>query len=159
MGSLLEEVWKARNDLVFRGRKFDIFAVRKAVQLRLEESSLLQGKDIKNFRFRRHDLEVELLAIFWALQMGKEVGNSSIAIFFDAQMVVRALKERSFPPYWEVRRSAKKVLNFDVCNFLYIPRVDNRGAVNVAKKARSKGHFDGVFDKEGPPVVIPNYLV
>ncbi|KAF4372898.1 hypothetical protein F8388_004108 [Cannabis sativa] len=104
-------------------------------------------------------VEVELLAIFWALQMGKEVGNSSIAIFFDAQMVVRALKERSFPPYWEVRRSAKKVLNFDVCNFLYIPRVDNRGAVNVAKKARSKGHFDGVFDKEGPPVVIPNYLL
>uniref|UniRef100_A0A803QD93 RNase H type-1 domain-containing protein n=1 Tax=Cannabis sativa TaxID=3483 RepID=A0A803QD93_CANSA len=91
--------------------------------------------------------------------MGKEVGNSSIAIFFDAQMVVRALKERSFPPYWEVRPSAKKVLNFDVCNFLYIPRVDNRGANNVAKKARSKGHFDGVFDKEGHPVVIPNYLV
>uniref|UniRef100_A0A803Q2A2 RNase H type-1 domain-containing protein n=1 Tax=Cannabis sativa TaxID=3483 RepID=A0A803Q2A2_CANSA len=142
LGYLFESVWKARNEAIFK------------------DSWKWYAKSEKTASAP----EAELMAIYWALQLDKELGHDSIVVLSDAQIMVKALEDKRFPPVWETRPLAFSVLNtcnsFSFCHFCYIPRLDNSTADFIAKKARTDdGYSVGHCIREGSPVVMPNFLL
>ncbi|KAF4403662.1 hypothetical protein G4B88_002515 [Cannabis sativa] len=100
-------------------------------------------------------MEAEMLAICWALQLGKDLGHDSITVLTDAQILAKSLQARRCPPVWKVRPLALNILNlcsaFSSCNFFYISRSDNSIGYSIAKKARIDGHVTSLLFREGSP--------
>ncbi|KAF4358335.1 hypothetical protein F8388_014605 [Cannabis sativa] len=90
--------------------------------------------------------EAELLAIQWAMQLAGQRGFIAFANASDAKVLIDALKEKICPPMWILKPLALEVLNRQY------------GFDALAKWAREKSHCNGYFNREGSPIVIPNYL-
>uniref|UniRef100_A0A803PDR2 Reverse transcriptase n=1 Tax=Cannabis sativa TaxID=3483 RepID=A0A803PDR2_CANSA len=189
LGCLFEGIWKARNDLLFKGCSADISSVRKYIMGRFSESTSLLDTKLGDKRSAMRGIpsvyripnSTNLICLPNASckkgdagiavgMLDKEKNHSlweadyrSIAIACDALVVVKALDKSRCPPIWDVRPLAMKVIKFckkfDICNFSHISRVDNFVTDSLAKRARVEGHCNGIIDREGTPVMIPDYLV
>ncbi|KAF4378897.1 hypothetical protein G4B88_008367 [Cannabis sativa] len=160
-----------RNEAIFKGQITRIDIARKNLLTRYDEAILVSKVDLEAATkwYAKSEKtasapEAELMAIFWALQLDKELGHDSIVVLSDAQIMVKALEDRRFPPIWEIRPLAFSVLNtcnsFSFCHFCYIPRLDNSTADFITKKARTDdGYSVGHCIREGSPVVMPNFLL
>uniref|UniRef100_A0A803PTE2 Reverse transcriptase n=1 Tax=Cannabis sativa TaxID=3483 RepID=A0A803PTE2_CANSA len=129
---------------------------------------LLDRRNHESFWYAKYDqassaAETELLAIKWALHLAEQKGFYSFAGASDAKVLINALNDQKCPPMWKLRPLAMEVLNlcnrFSVCNFYYISRKDNTACDALARWARGNMHCNGYINREGSPVVIPNYLL
>ncbi|KAF4346353.1 hypothetical protein G4B88_012940 [Cannabis sativa] len=135
MGFLFDGIWKARNELIFKGGVVNIQQLRNAIMRRYSESLLVMemvvisdatnpGLAVGLLDRARNTTEwfakqvvatsateAELLAIQWAMQLAAQRGFKVYAGASDAKVVIDALKKRRCPPIWQLKPLALEVLN------------------------------------------------
>ncbi|XP_060965153.1 uncharacterized protein LOC133034142 [Cannabis sativa] len=127
-GCLFDEVWKARNEVLYKSKLINITKVRSSILRKFSESmvaeengeaglavGLLHIRENKVFWYARKDkaesaAEAEMIAILWRLQLAAVKGFKSIAIASDAMVLIRAFHEKRYPPLWKLRPMAVETI-------------------------------------------------
>ncbi|KAF4355383.1 hypothetical protein G4B88_020419 [Cannabis sativa] len=153
-GCLFEGIWKARNEYLFKGGLVNIEVVRSSILRRYSEYLVFVNAEVEIGHSVPSDVPRRLTG---------QKGYKSFASASHAKVLIKALNERKCPPMWTLKPLAMEVLNlckmFNDCKFYFISRKDNVDCDALARWARGNSHCNGYINREGSPIVIPNYLL